>query len=105
MASVPPIQAFTLGADAAYLSLRDPPTAPDDRYDWQVSEDDVATKSGHSTITNLITQIEILKGKGVYVPPPKTVVCVSFPTIYRWLIWCRPTGCVRRARRTPDGRR
>lgn len=79
MASINPIQVLTFGADAAYLSRRDPPTAPDGHYDWQVSEDDGATKTGHSIITNLVGEATTLKGKGVFVPKPREVVCVSFP--------------------------
>ena len=79
MASTNPIQILTLGADAAYLSRRDPPTAPDGHYDWQVSEDDGATKKGHSIITNLVGEATTLKGKGVFVPNPKEVVCYSPP--------------------------
>jgi hypothetical protein len=77
MAGVSPIQAFALGADLAYLSRRDPPTAPDGQYDWQVKEDNngTNTKSGHATITNLVKEIETLKGKGAFVPDAKAVVC------------------------------
>jgi hypothetical protein len=79
MASINPIQVLTLGADAAYLSRRKPPTAPDGHYDWQVSEDDGATKKGHSIITNLVGEATTLKGKGVFVPNAKDVVCLSLP--------------------------
>lgn len=79
MAGVTPIQALTLGADAAYLSRREPPTAPDGHYDWQVSDDAGATKKGHSVFTNLVGEATTLKGKGVFVPNPKDVVCVSLP--------------------------
>ena len=82
MAGINPIQALTLGADAAHLSRRDPPTAPDGQYDWQVDDDDVmknSSKIDHSIITNVIGAATTLKGKGVFVPNAKEVVCVSFP--------------------------
>ena len=74
--TISPAQAVILGADAAYLSRRDPPTAPDGQYDWQV-EDDGDTKKGHSVITNLARAASTLKMKGVFVPNPNEVVCVS----------------------------
>jgi len=76
-ASTDPIQMLALGMDIGYLSRRDPPTAPDGHYDWQVSEDDGTTKNGHSLITNLIEEATTLKGKGVFVPNAKEVVCCS----------------------------
>ena len=82
MTGINPIQALTLGADAAYLSLRDPPTAPDGQYDWQVDDDGVtknSSKKEHSIITNVVGAATTLKGKGVFVPNAKEVVCVSFP--------------------------
>lgn len=75
--AISPAQAITLGADAAYLSRRDPPTAPDGQYDWQV-EDDGDTKKGHSIITNLVEEDATLKRKGIFVPNAKAVVgCIS----------------------------
>jgi linoleate 10R-lipoxygenase len=71
--SVSPLQVLTLGADAAYLSRRDPPTAPDGQYDWQVSQQDGSAKDGHSAVTNFIGDVQSLKTKEVYVPDPKTV--------------------------------
>ena len=76
-ASTDPIQMLALGIDMAYLSRRDPPTAPDGHYDWQVGDDGGATKNGHSIITNLIEEATTLKGKGIFVPNPKEVVCHS----------------------------
>jgi len=54
---VTPIQAFTLGADAAYLSKRPLPVAPDGHYDWQTSVNANLSPEGHSGITNIISQV------------------------------------------------
>ncbi|KAF8579879.1 heme peroxidase [Ramaria rubella] len=71
--TITPIQAFSLGADAVYLSKRDPPTAPDGHYDWEVSEDTNASQSGHSAVTNLINRVETITSKGAVKPDPKVV--------------------------------
>lgn len=74
MASISPIQVFSLGADAVYLSKRDLPIAPDGYYDWQVSDDaSVAAAGGHSPVTNLISRVEQVNGKGFVKPDPKVV--------------------------------
>jgi hypothetical protein len=65
MANVSPIQAFTLVADAAYLSKRPLPTAPDGYYDWQVTGGPTDKREGHSTITNLVNRVSgfsVLRG-------------------------------------------
>lgn len=82
MTGINPIQALTLGADAAYLSRRDPPTASDGHYDWQVDDDGVSSKKDHSIVTNVVGAATTLKGKGVFVPNAKEVVCFfsSAPT-------------------------
>lgn len=57
MADITPVKAVTFFADAAYLSKRPPPVAPDGYYDWQVSTDPAETRKGHSTVTNLISKV------------------------------------------------
>ena len=66
MADVSPVQAFTLAADASYLSKRPLPTAPDGYYDWQVSSDPAAKRHGHSTITNLVNRVSAFSSCGSY---------------------------------------
>ena len=63
MAHITPIQAFSLGADAIYLAKRDPPIAPDGKYDWQARNLSHVSTQGHSTVTNLVQQVEVLKKK------------------------------------------
>jgi hypothetical protein len=57
MADISATQAFTFVADAAYLSRRPPPTAPDGYYDWQVTSDPAEKREGHSTVTNLVNRV------------------------------------------------
>lgn len=57
MPQVKPIQAFSLGADAVYLSKRPLPNAPDGRYDWEAYPEANLRPEGHSEITNLISQV------------------------------------------------
>jgi linoleate 10R-lipoxygenase len=57
MAEISPVQAFTLVADAAYLSRRALPTAPDGYYDWQITSDPADKREGHSTVTNLVNRV------------------------------------------------
>ena len=85
MAAISPTQIVTSAADAVYLSRRDPPTAPDGQYDWQV-DDNPSTTKGNSIFTNIIGAATTLHNKGVYVPNAKAVVCVSLPRCpQRWL--------------------
>jgi len=70
---VTPIQAFTLGADAAYLSKRPLPVAPDGHYDWQTSANANLSPEGHSGITNIISQVEAVKAKGAVNPDPHII--------------------------------
>jgi hypothetical protein len=56
MADISPIQALTFVADAAYLSKRPLPTAPDGYYDWQITSDPADKREGHSTVTNLVNR-------------------------------------------------
>jgi linoleate 10R-lipoxygenase len=73
---VTPLQVFSLGADAVYLERRDPPIAPDGKYDWQASHDSHVSTQGHSSITNLIQRVEDFKRKGLIEPDPKLIVRV-----------------------------
>jgi linoleate 10R-lipoxygenase len=57
MPTISPIQAFTLGADAAYLAKRPLPIAPDGHYDWETSANANLSPEGHSGITNIINQV------------------------------------------------
>jgi hypothetical protein len=59
MASITPIQAFSLGADAAYLSKRPLPAAPDGHYDWQNQADANTSPQAHSGVTNLLNTVNI----------------------------------------------
>lgn len=57
MANITATQAFTLVADAAYLSKRPLPAAPDGYYDWQVASNPAEKLKGHSSVTNLINRV------------------------------------------------
>ena len=57
MASVTPLQAFELGADALHLSKRPLPTAPDGHYDWQISADAGLSPNNHSGVTNVLQEV------------------------------------------------
>ena len=57
MASISPIQAFELGADAIHLSRRPLPTAPDGHYDWEIPADAGLSPNNHSGITNVIQEV------------------------------------------------
>ena len=96
MANVSPIQAFSLVADASYLSKRPVPTAPDGYYDWQINSDPAEQREGHATVTNLVNevsssltfwgvafvhsvpQVQAFRAKGGFKPDPRDIVCV-FP--------------------------
>ena len=90
---IPPIEAFTLGADAAYLSSRPLPTAPDGHYDWESSPDANTRPEGHSSVTNLINQIETIKKKGIDVPNLKLVVSRHSATKHS-LTWLQQSAFV-----------
>lgn len=62
MPDISPIQAFTLGADAAYLASRPLPVAPDGRYDWEAGSDAGTGQEGHSSVTNLINEVCMTSG-------------------------------------------
>ncbi|KAL0061354.1 hypothetical protein AAF712_011812 [Marasmius tenuissimus] len=71
MASISPLQAFSLGADAVYLKARPLPTAPDGQYDTKISSQSAgpgATQE-HSALTNVQNQVS----KGPLNPDPKVV--------------------------------
>lgn len=57
MASITPIQAFELGADAAYLSKRPLPIAPDGHYDWENQADANTSPQAHAGVTNLVNTV------------------------------------------------
>jgi linoleate 10R-lipoxygenase len=57
MASVSPLQAFELGADAIYLSGRPLPTAPDGYYDWETTADAGLSPSNHSGLSNVLQEV------------------------------------------------
>ncbi|KAJ7208882.1 heme peroxidase [Mycena pura] len=57
MASITPIQAFSLGADAVYLSKRPLPTAPDGLYDWEDQANPNTSPQAHAGVTNLINEV------------------------------------------------
>ncbi|KAJ6583033.1 heme peroxidase [Mycena vulgaris] len=72
-ASITPIQAFSLGADAVFLSKRPLPVAPDGHYDWESRADSKTSPKGHSSVTNLLETIQDIKGKGTITPDPHVV--------------------------------
>jgi linoleate 10R-lipoxygenase len=78
MPKIAPLQAFSLGADAAYLIRRDPPIAPDGQYDWQAGDDANTSSQGHSTVTNLVQKVDTFAKKSEgFKPDPKLVVRIS----------------------------
>ncbi|KAJ7078001.1 heme peroxidase [Mycena belliarum] len=73
MASITPIQAFSLGADAVYLSKRPPPVAPDGHYDWEDQADANTRPQAHAGVANLIKTMERIESKGNIIPSPQVV--------------------------------
>ncbi|KAJ7058676.1 heme peroxidase [Mycena amicta] len=73
MASITPIQAFSLGADSIYLSKRRLPKAPDGHYDWENQADPDNSPQAHAGLTNLINSIETIESKGNIIPDPRVV--------------------------------
>ncbi|KAJ6607611.1 heme peroxidase [Mycena sp. CBHHK59/15] len=74
MASITPIQAFSLGADAAYLAKRQLPIAPDGHYDWENSADAATSPKAHSGVTNLLNTIKNIENKHTLKVPNAHVV-------------------------------
>lgn len=62
MSSIPPLEALSLGADAAYLSKRGLPIAPDGQYDWEHQADNSRSPLGHAALTNLINTVSFTGG-------------------------------------------
>ncbi len=60
-ASITPIQAFSLGADAVYLSKRPLPTAPDGHYDWENQADTSLSPQAHAGVTSLVNTVRFIK--------------------------------------------
>ncbi|KAJ7923789.1 heme peroxidase [Mycena leptocephala] len=73
MASITPIQGFSLGADAVYLSKRPLPIAPDGHYDWENQADANTSPQAHAGVTNLINTFENIESKGAISPDPRVV--------------------------------
>ncbi|KAF9257706.1 heme peroxidase [Marasmius fiardii PR-910] len=75
MATITPITAFTLGADAVYLKARPLPTAPDGQYDSQVSSQasGPGTTQEHSPLTNVINDVQSQISKGPITADPTVV--------------------------------
>ncbi|KAF9039702.1 heme peroxidase [Hymenopellis radicata] len=73
MASITPIQAFSLGADTVYLSKRPLPVAPDGHYDWENQADANTSPQAHAGVTNLINTVEHIESKGAITPDPRIV--------------------------------
>ncbi|KAL0577268.1 hypothetical protein V5O48_004725 [Marasmius crinis-equi] len=75
MASISPLQVFSLGADSIYLKSRSLPTAPDGQYDTKISSQ--ASGPGatqeHSALTNLIHDVQAQVAKGPITADPKVV--------------------------------
>ncbi|KAJ3844035.1 heme peroxidase [Lentinula raphanica] len=76
MDKISPIQVFELGADDVYLRSRSPPTAPDGRYDWQITANANQSPHAHSGITNLIQEIQTVKSK--MTSPPDIKIADAF---------------------------
>ncbi|KAL0577572.1 hypothetical protein V5O48_004403 [Marasmius crinis-equi] len=75
MASISPLQAFSLGADAMYLKSRPPPTAPDGQYDSKISSQSggPGATQDHSALSNAINNLKTQASKGPLNPDPKLV--------------------------------
>ncbi|EIM82504.1 heme peroxidase [Stereum hirsutum FP-91666 SS1] len=73
MASITPLQAFSLGADERYLSSRPLPISPDGHYDWQVGVDANMRPEGHSGVSNIIKRVKSQVDKGFIRPNPAHV--------------------------------
>ncbi|KAG6809913.1 hypothetical protein H0H92_014111 [Tricholoma furcatifolium] len=84
MAGITAAQAISMAADDVYLKKRPPPISPTGYYDWQITIDPQDSREGHSIVTNLISEAETVKAKGVYVPKPRDVDAflnaVEYPT-------------------------
>lgn len=67
---------FQALADAAYLSGRPLPDAPDGRYDAQVkpATDPADSSANHSALYKLVTDIETRLKKGPIIKDPKIIV-------------------------------
>ena len=76
MPNISPIQAFSLGADAAYLAKRPLPVAPDGHYDWQTGADANLSPEGHSGITNLINRVFFKIPRPIF-PPALTSITLG----------------------------
>ncbi|KAJ7160327.1 heme peroxidase [Mycena filopes] len=72
-ASITPIQAFSLGADAAYLAKRPLPVSPDGEYDWENQADPNTSPQAHAGVTNLVNEIQNIESKGAVSPDPRIV--------------------------------
>ncbi|THV00228.1 heme peroxidase [Dendrothele bispora CBS 962.96] len=72
--TITPSTVLVLGADDVYLRSRDPPTAPDGRYDWEATSSFGGMQpEGHSGLTNLLTAVQKSKGSGFTAPNPGVV--------------------------------
>ncbi|KAJ7103706.1 heme peroxidase [Mycena crocata] len=58
------MQSLTALADAAYLSKRPLPTAPDGHYDWQNQADPSSSPQNHAGVTNLLNTLKSIAPKG-----------------------------------------
>jgi hypothetical protein len=89
------LQKVAILSDAAYLSSRPLPTAPDGQYDWQETPDAMMRPEGHSGLTNVLNkvcpvlrvsggcgsagtndatlQVATLQQKGLVAPDPKII--------------------------------
>ena len=71
-----PTSRFQALADAAYLSDRPLPTAPDGRYDSQVkpATDPVDPNANHSALYRLVTGVETRLKRGPIIKDPRFLV-------------------------------
>ncbi|THV00227.1 heme peroxidase [Dendrothele bispora CBS 962.96] len=71
---ITPSTVLSLVADDIYLRSRDPPTAPDGRYDWETNAAYSGMRpEGHAGLSNLLGAIQKSKGSG-FTPPDPTLV-------------------------------
>lgn len=64
MASISATQVASTAFDAAHLSSRPLPSAPDGYYDYEISTDPADKREGHSAVTNLVKRMEAFKRAG-----------------------------------------
>ncbi|KAG7090385.1 hypothetical protein E1B28_009504 [Marasmius oreades] len=82
MATISPVDVFTLGADSVYLKARSLPTAPDGQYDAKITSEasGPGASQDHSPLTNVIRDVQAQISKGPITADP-TVVAGFLDTV------------------------